>query len=521
MTRSVRAQVVGAVVLLLVVGLAVSAVLSYVVQYNDVDERVARELEQEVQEFETLASGPLNPVTGEPWQGVDEVLTTLVTTLAPEENQVLLGFVDGRLVTVQESTERIDFEDETAALADIVAFPAPGIGSTDTSQGRLAFAAVPVVDPADGRDALFVATYLVSDEYAEVTGTIRDRAVVYGAVVVVVAAVGWLLLGRLLAPLAALRDAAASIDDQDLSRRIDVEGRDEVSDLGRRFNAMLDRLESAFASQRDLLNDVGHELRTPVTIVRGHLDLLDADDPTDVRATRELVLDELDRMSRLVDDLITLAKSERPDFVRPGPVDVTVLTDEVLEKVSAVAPRSWRLDGLAAGTVLLDRERVTQALVQLAANAVTHTAPHDEIAIGSARVAGDDTGAGDRVLLWVRDTGPGVDPDDEEHIFRRFGRGTGEDRGSGTGLGLAIVQAIAVAHGGGVVLENAPGEGATFVLDLPWVPAGQPDEDLEVPHRPVDGPYPPEGPPDDGAYDLSLYRPPHGADGPRPDGAHR
>jgi signal transduction histidine kinase len=291
--------------------------------------------------------------------------------------------------------------------------------------------------------------------------------VVYGAVVVVAAAAGWLLLGRLLAPLAQLRAAAARIDDTDLSSRIRVSGGDEISDLGHRFNGMLDRLEAAFATQRDLLDDVGHELRTPVTIVRGHLDLVDPDDPVDVRATRDLALDELDRMSRLVDDLLTLARVERPDFLRPAPADVTVLTDEVVEKLTGLADRDWRIDSLATGQVVLDRARVTQALLQLASNAVAHTVPGDVVAVGSQRVRGPGP-AGDRLQLWVRDTGPGVDPRDEERIFARFGRGTSETRDSGAGLGLAIVQAIAAAHDGSVLLENVPGAGATFVLDLPW-----------------------------------------------------
>lgn len=481
--RSVRTQVIGTMVLLIVMGLSVSAVLSYIVQYNDVDQRVAEELEQEIEEFKSLASGTLNPVTGEPWDGLDNVLETLVLTLAPEEDQYLLGFIDGELVVAQDSTPRFDVEREEQVLAQILATPAPGYGTAETlDRGPVTFAVVPVEDPSDPREALFVATYLTQDEYDEVTGTIFERAVVYGAVVVVAAAVGWLLLGRLLAPLAQLRGAAARIDDRDLSQRIDVRGSDEISDLGQRFNDMLDRLESAFASQRDLLNDVGHELRTPVTIVRGHLDLVDADDPDDVRATRDLVIDELDRMSRLVDDLITLAKSERPDFVRPEPVDITVLTDGVVEKLGALADRQWRIDGLAVGEVLLDRSRITQALLQLASNAVSHTRDGDVIALGSDRVRRPGSAGGDRVQLWVRDTGPGVDPADEQRIFERFGRGTGETRDSGTGLGLTIVQAIAVGHGGYVLLENVPGEGATFVLDLPWLPAHVAGE--EYPHPP-------------------------------------
>lgn len=487
--RSVRAQVIGAMVLLVVCGLTVSAVLSYAVQYNDVDERVAEELEQEVDEFESLAAGPLNPVSGEPWGGLDDVIGTLVLTLAPEEDQYLLGFVDGELVATQDSFPRLDLAQEPDALAAILATPAPGFGTTTTSRGPLTFATVPVEDPADPRDGLFVATYLTQDEYDEVTGTILERAVVYGAVVVVAAAAGWLLLGRLLAPLAQLRTATAGIDDTDLSRRIRVSGADEISDLGHRFNAMLDRLEAAFATQRDLLDDVGHELRTPVTIARGHLDLVDPEDPDDVRQTRDIVLDELDRMSRLVDDLITLARAERPDFVRAAPVDVTELTDEVVDKLAGLADRDWRIDALATGQAVLDRPRITQALLQLASNAVAHTRSGDVVAVGSQRIHDPGT---DRLRLWVRDTGPGVDPLDEERIFVRFGRGSAETRDSGTGLGLAIVQAIAAGHGGTVALENAPGSGATFVLDLPWrVPGdaegGGPGAGLEVPAPGEDG----------------------------------
>lgn len=468
-------------VLLLVLGLMVSALLSYVVQFNDVDQRVADELQQEVEEFESLAGGPLNPVTGRPWSDLDDVLGTLITTSAPEEHQYLLGFVDDRLVATQDSSPRLELDGEPRAISAILATPAPGYGTTMTRQGPLAFAVVPVEDPVDTRRGLLVATYATDGEYDEVTGTIFERSVVYGAVVVVAAATGWLLLGRLLAPLAQLRAATASVDDTDLSRRIHVRGNDEVSDLGHRFNAMLDRLEAAFTTQRDLLDDVGHELKTPLTIVRGHLDLIDPGNPNDVAQTRALVLDELDRMSHLVDDLITLARAERPDFVRPAPVDATVLTDEVAQKLTGLADRDWRIDDFAAGRVVLDRARVTQALLQLASNAVAHTRPGGVVAVGSRRVPGARADA-DRLLMWVRDTGPGVAPRDEEMIFARFGRGGGETRDSGTGLGLAIVQAIAAGHDGAVRLENAPSEGATFVLDLPWRDDGMPHGETDPDH---------------------------------------
>ena len=153
----------------------------------------------------------------------------------------------------------------------------------------------------------------------------------------------WSVSGRLLAPVRQLRTTAQEITDTDLSRRIPVEGHDDISDLVRTVNAMLDRLDGAFATQRTFLDDAGHELRTPVTVLRGHLELLDPYDHQDVTTTRELLLDEIDRMSRLVDDLIVLAKAGRPDFLRPAPTDVGVLTDQVLDKARATPPAagSW------------------------------------------------------------------------------------------------------------------------------------------------------------------------------------
>src|SRR5699024_1575767 len=112
-----------------------------------------------------------------------------------------------------------------------------------------------------------------------------------------------------------LRTTAARISDTDLTTRIPVAGNDDISVLATTFNNMLDRLAEAFASQRRLLDDAGHELRTPLTIIRGHLELMDPADAADAAETQELALHELDRMHRLADDLVLLAKSEAPDFI--------------------------------------------------------------------------------------------------------------------------------------------------------------------------------------------------------------
>ena len=245
--------------------------------------------------------------------------------------------------------------------------------------------------------------------------TMRTYATVAALSVLLVVGFAAVQSGRLLAPLRTLRETADEINDSDLSRRLPETGNDDISALTRTFNRMLDRLEASFVGQRQFLDDAGHELKTPLTVLRGHLELLDVGNPEEIAETRELLLDEIDRMSRLVGELILLAKSDRPDFVTPRPVDLTGLTVDTLAKARGLGDRTWTLDETASITVPVDEQRLTQALLQLCDNAVKHTGSGDEVALGSSY-------DGLTARLWVRDTGPGVAPQDREQIFERFGR---------------------------------------------------------------------------------------------------
>jgi signal transduction histidine kinase len=185
------------------------------------------------------------------------------------------------------------------------------------------------------------------------------------------------------------------------------------------------------------------------------------DTPQDRRATVALVTDELERMARIVDELLLLAKAEQPDFLHPGPILLAELTGDVLTKARALGDRDWRLDTSAHGEVVGDEQRLTQAVLNLARNAVEHSGPGSEIGIGSER-------RGHEVAIWVRDTGAGIDERDRLRIFERFARGGGDRRRSdGAGLGLAIVAAIARAHGGRVEVDSTPGLGSTFTVVIP------------------------------------------------------
>ncbi len=305
------------------------------------------------------------------------------------------------------------------------------------------------------------------------SGTARPLAgIVAGLALLLVTGFAAWQAGRLLAPLRTLRETADEITDTDLSLRLPVTGNDDITALTRTVNGMLDRLEEAFTGQRQFLDDAGHELKTPLTVLRGHLELLDVGNPEEIAETRDLLLDEVDRMARLVGDLILLAKSDRPDFISRRPVDLTGLTVDVLAKARGLADRRWSLDETASVTAEVDEQRLTQALLQLCDNAVKHTGSGDEIALGSSY-------DGSTARLWVRDSGPGVPPGDRDQIFDRFGRGTVSDHDEGFGLGLSIVRAIAQAHAGTVTVADARPHGAVFTLLVP-ITAGEPDRTDEL-----------------------------------------
>jgi signal transduction histidine kinase len=324
--------------------------------------------------------------------------------------------------------------------------------------------AVPLLDGDGATAGVFVVVYFPADSLAEVGQAVRIIGGVGLAVLVLAALVALGLARRVLRPVSELTDTAQRINDNDLTARFDVHGDDELAALGTSFNGMLDRLEAGFRAQRDVLDDVAHEMRTPITIVRGHLELLD-DDPTERAATVELCLDELDRMNRYVDELLLVASARRPDFLHPAPVDVGELAESLLSKVSALGDRDWRLvSAPRPGTCFVeaDEARLTQAVVNLAGNAVQHT---EEGSVVELSLLAE----GDHLVLSVRDHGVGVDPEVRPHMFSRFSRAAGSRAGrpEGTGLGLAIVAAIAEAHGGTVSADDPPGGGARVTLTIP------------------------------------------------------
>lgn len=452
---SVRQRITTAVALLTALALIAVGLTLYVVESGRVDRAIEKSLQQEIEEFRVLQAMGQDPDTGAGFSSADRLLTVFLERNLPDADELLFAFPTvGKTVYQGEIDDQLQDSTDLASLVDRMK-TSGGIQTLNIGSTEYRVAVQPVNQGT--RTGAFVVTHNVSDTRSDLNNLMISYGLVGALSLLMIASLASVVAGRLLQPVRTLRETAQGITEGDLGARLVVTGHDDLSELQRTFNDMLDRLESAFVTQRQLLDDAGHELRTPLTVLRGHLELVDADNPEDVRATRALLLDEVDRMARLVGDLLMLAKSHRPDFVRMQTIDVETLTQDVMDKIRALGRRQWVLDETAHGTAEIDGQRITQALLQLADNAVSHTQESDEIHLGSRLVEG-------HLQFWVRDTGPGVRPEDHDVIFERFRRVDHNDEGFG--LGLSIVSAIVEAHGGGVSLDHTE-SGATFRLSIP------------------------------------------------------
>lgn len=460
-----RLRLLGWALALLAVASLASVVVIRQVLLNQLENRIGTDMRQEVTEFRRLVGGR-DPASGQPF-GPDlrAIADTYLLRNEPQAGEAVLVLVDGAFYRATEAPP-YDLSGDTELMRRWAGLTESAYGRVDGGPGGPArWLAVPLIIDGAVRGQVVVVEF-GAERRADIDDAVRLMALACLLVIVVVAAGGYLAMGRALRPLRTVTETARTIEETDLSRRIEVTGTDEVADLAHTFNGMLGRLHRAFAAQQAFVSDAGHELRTPITIVRGHLELM-GDDPDDRAETIALVTDELDRMNRMVNDLLMLAKAEQPDFLHPDPVEVALMMHDVYAKAVALGDREWRIGTIEEVTVLADRQRLTQALMQLAQNAVQFTGPSDTIEL-SARVERPGQAEPGRVLLSVRDTGVGIEPEDRERIFARFARAEhAHARAEGAGLGLAIVAAIAEAHRGTVAVDSIPGAGSTFTLVLP------------------------------------------------------
>lgn len=280
---------------------------------------------------------------------------------------------------------------------------------------------------------------------------------------------GWILARRALKPVDRMTETARKIGAGQLNERLELAGtEDELDRLAETLNGMLGRLYDAFAEMRQFTADASHELQTPLTILRGEIEvaLRSQRSPEEYAETLKSALEEIERISRIVEGLLLLARADAGVLrMDSQPVDLVRLVEEVLGQTALLAGK--RSIGLIMGNmepleVTGDHVHLRRLLLNLVDNGIKYTPPGGTVKVSIER-------KDDAVILSVRDTGPGIPPEEQEKVFQRFFRSQ-EARSAGqggSGLGLSIAKSIAEAHGGKLELESTPGEGSILRVFLP------------------------------------------------------
>jgi signal transduction histidine kinase len=443
-----------------------------------IDERVRNDMQEKTETFDALIQGKIsNDPQNAHWyehrdhrlrppstqQELSEFFDVYLSRQVPEDEVYLLAFLNETLYKSSPRARPEIIKQDSALLQQWAKQTTEERGERPAGKlGKLLYIVRPI--QLNGQLAgVFVVAHTTSGEQMEALEAVIVVAQVAVGALVLALILGWFASGQVLAPLSVLSSTVRSISDSDLTQRIPIHGTGELTDLANTFNDMMERLQNSFVSQRNFISDAGHELRTPITIIRGHLELM-GDDPLEQQETLAIVMDELDRMNRLVDDLSILAKAERPDFLHLEVVNLEALTTELFTKACALADRQWVLEKVPKGHAVLDRQRITQAVMNLAQNATQHTQTHNTITLGAEIRA-------NKIHFWVRDTGEGITLSDQQRIFERFARAANSRRRSeGAGLGLSIFKAIVQAHEGTITLHSQVGKGAMFSFTIPLDP---------------------------------------------------
>ncbi|MHB8646514.1 MAG: sensor histidine kinase [Thermomicrobiales bacterium] len=425
-----------------------------------------------------------------------------VAAYAPEQKR-LDGFTsDGIFIQYVDpnGTDRRHSSNLSASLVlsptDIAAIKDGQAGYRDlktaTGQALRAYLLPVAIAPGDPP----FAAVITAKSTAPVAATLRKAAVFLAggvlAATLMLALIVSIVAKTALRPVGRMaRDAAGIQQAQDLSRRVAVPRTgDEVADLGQTFNGMLGRLEAVFEAQRRFIADASHELRTPLTAIRGNADLLRYHGERMEREERAEVLDDMateaERMSRLISDLLALARAQTGEQPQPAPVRFDEAVDGAVRAARGLARGHDIIYSPATGPFLVmgDPDRLKQLALILLDNAIKYTPTDGHI----WAVVRQDRAA---VELRVMDDGPGIPAERLPHLFERFYRGgtlaRGRDDG-GAGLGLAIAREIAQGYGGTIAVESTVGRGSAFIVQFPLLTPITPYHPADIPAAPVPTP---------------------------------
>jgi two-component system OmpR family sensor kinase len=397
-------------------------------------------------------------------------LPQILNNLAEGDVLIAVRDADGQVVERSSNLENTDLPLSEQALAE--AHDGRPLYEDVAVEGtRLRLYTTPVV--ASGQTIGFVQVARSTRQVEETLAGLRDALLVGNTGLVLVAAVvGWFLARRSLEPVRRIARTAKEIESSGhLDRRVAYQGpRDDLGELAVAFNNMLDRLEATFSAQRRFVADASHELRTPLTTLRVNVELLRKDQarlkqapPVWNEVLDDLAL-ELERMTRMAEGLLELARADTGQHLELRPVELDPLLERVERQATQLATDvSVTLNGPPAGRIIGNADALTQLFLILVDNAIKYTPSGGKVALHRQRVDGF-------VHVKVVDNGAGIAPDVLPRLFDRFYRAPNVRGRSGTGLGLPIARWIAEEHDGRLAVESAPGQGSAFTVSLPVQP---------------------------------------------------
>lgn len=379
---------------------------------------------------------------------------------------LLVRFFNGRVI----SNSAIRIEDAAGNAATETVTPTYSTVTLDGERYRTY--AAPIRSKGE-QVGVFESALAVGPVQATASGVVATLAAAGLIVLALALPVSYLLTRKALSPLRRMAGDAQVISHAQPGRRIVYDGpQDELGSLAATLNEMVARLEHAFADQRRFVADASHELRTPVAVVRGNTELLRSGKATGEEADEslEMIEHESVRMSRLLDELLSLARLEDSGRAQFQPLDVRTILEEATARGRALGTRRFTISCPPDVWILGDSDQLDQALANLVNNAVAHTRDDGEIALECLT-------DGDLVRVSVTDDGPGIPEADLHRVFDRFYRAPGARRDTvsgGAGLGLAITQRLVELHGGTVAAHNVEPHGARFVIELPRIAEPEP-----------------------------------------------
>lgn len=459
-----RGRLAISISLILLVALGVTYFAVYQGTGAELRDRTESDLEREVESLRTdLSVMPLSPeaatsrarslVENRPLESTSRVIQITVEGGGDATNQPeLLDDEDSEDISASAdgySSVKVDDVGEVRLLTRKVVLPG-GVSATIRVGQPLA----PVDEALEGLSQTFVVVGIVS--------------------LLLAAGAGWLLANTATRPMRRMAGVAEGVDAGDLAARMPIEEThdDEVRLLAQSFNGMLDRVESAFQRQQNFVADASHDLRTPLTIIKGQLEVLGRNpDPSREEVLRVTALVEAAsrRMERLIDDLLILAQAESGSGGPVEPISLGPLVRAEVEAFRETNDRDFEIRIRSEQKVRADHETMARAVSNLLSNAVKSTGPGGKIWVSVSE-------AGARVVLAVEDDGPGVPGEMRARVFDRFSRLDESRTSSGSGLGLAIVKAVAESQGGEVLCDSSELGGARFQIFLPIASADPENE---------------------------------------------